>query len=659
MAFSQYVKTEFDYIKHWDLGKKNVLAMRSYFGIAIPYGNSTNIPFAESFFAGGPNDNRAWTAYNLGPGATKKWLQAGGTIDELVKIQSSDGRPVGQAALEYIQKAEQAFSDSENARGLNSALRLKSQIYQDLALWQEAYNSLLAYVDSHLALDKQTMSDRNTEMQTRFNTDKIQSENEWLVQRDKDKEQKLQILQRNEQMKIIIIILVAIILVIVSVFAYKQLQIAFAKGKRELEGFSIPSLSTFRRYIKGLSKYEVDLARYGKKYAENENRAALKVYKTSFPLERIECDACEINIGLLNEDGTYAGKVTIFLVMDVFSRAILGYAVQVGHTKESAAAVIHSLAHSMRLKDDPEKNPMSGIGLCYVFDNGAGYRAEMTAKFLNAIGSDIVRCRSRRADEKPHVERAIGTMRQAFFKNLDGYLGKKSEVKVTEQTLKQAAKLSVSEFMLMFEDYIQNVYHHTGNRGINGFTPYEMWNNHIDEEEVITLADFDDRLMLRGNAKTLTCSVSGGIAHRGQRFHSHELKEIITRKLKNSGSRSCKMEVLIDDFDASAITVISDGIMIEVPNVDDVKRDQGFSFLKSQTKQIDSANAPVPMSARQAQAQNRVRRINGTHVESDTFLPDTEPIENHTKELEEDHAATSTITETERNATDGFGVDDE
>ncbi|WP_445777291.1 diguanylate cyclase [Shewanella sp.] len=126
-------------------------------------------------------------------------------------------------ALEYIQKAEQAFSDSENARGLNSALRLKSQIYQDLALWQEAYNSLLAYVDSHLALDKQTMSDRNTEMQTRFNTDKIQSENEWLVQRDKDKEQQLQILQRNEQMQIIIIILVAIILVIVSVFAYKQL----------------------------------------------------------------------------------------------------------------------------------------------------------------------------------------------------------------------------------------------------------------------------------------------------------------------------------------------------------------------------------------------------------------------------------------------------
>lgn len=71
VAFSQYTKAELDYVKYWDLGKKNVLAIRSYFGIAIPYGNSGNIPFSKSFFAGGPNDNRAWTAYNLGPGSLK------------------------------------------------------------------------------------------------------------------------------------------------------------------------------------------------------------------------------------------------------------------------------------------------------------------------------------------------------------------------------------------------------------------------------------------------------------------------------------------------------------------------------------------------------------------------------------------------------------
>ena len=71
VAFSQYIKGEFDYVKYWDLGRKNVFAVRAYAGIAAPFGNSQNIPFSKSFFAGGPNDNRAWTAYNLGPGSSQ------------------------------------------------------------------------------------------------------------------------------------------------------------------------------------------------------------------------------------------------------------------------------------------------------------------------------------------------------------------------------------------------------------------------------------------------------------------------------------------------------------------------------------------------------------------------------------------------------------
>lgn len=75
VPFTQYVKTEFDYIKHWELsGKQDVLAFRTFFGIAIPYGNSDNIPFPRSYFGGGSNDNRAWAAYQLGPGRSASIL---------------------------------------------------------------------------------------------------------------------------------------------------------------------------------------------------------------------------------------------------------------------------------------------------------------------------------------------------------------------------------------------------------------------------------------------------------------------------------------------------------------------------------------------------------------------------------------------------------
>lgn len=99
VAFSQYAKTEIDFIKHWDLGKNNVLAIRTYGGIAIPYGNSTSIPFSKSFFAGGANDNRAWTAYSLGPGSSE-------TANEF-----------NEANLKLAFSAEQRFNLFENLNG--------------------------------------------------------------------------------------------------------------------------------------------------------------------------------------------------------------------------------------------------------------------------------------------------------------------------------------------------------------------------------------------------------------------------------------------------------------------------------------------------------------------------------------------------------------
>tara|TARA_B110000240_G_scaffold196824_1_gene250063 strand:- start:6447 stop:8969 length:2523 start_codon:yes stop_codon:yes gene_type:complete len=70
LAYSQYFKTELNYIKYWAISTNSTLAFRSYYGIAIPFGNSDNIPFSKSFFSGGSNDNRAWEVYRLGPGSS-------------------------------------------------------------------------------------------------------------------------------------------------------------------------------------------------------------------------------------------------------------------------------------------------------------------------------------------------------------------------------------------------------------------------------------------------------------------------------------------------------------------------------------------------------------------------------------------------------------
>jgi outer membrane protein assembly factor BamA len=72
---AQYVKLDLEYRRHWNINTDNTIAFRSSLGIAIPYGNSNTIPFSRSYFAGGPNDIRAWRIYELGPGSENSGLE--------------------------------------------------------------------------------------------------------------------------------------------------------------------------------------------------------------------------------------------------------------------------------------------------------------------------------------------------------------------------------------------------------------------------------------------------------------------------------------------------------------------------------------------------------------------------------------------------------
>ncbi|MEI6864615.1 BamA/TamA family outer membrane protein [Flavicella sp.] len=72
---AQYTKTDFEFIKYWGLPKSNVLVFRTFAGIAVPYGNSDDIPFTSSYFIGGSSDIRAYKTYELGPGSNNSGLE--------------------------------------------------------------------------------------------------------------------------------------------------------------------------------------------------------------------------------------------------------------------------------------------------------------------------------------------------------------------------------------------------------------------------------------------------------------------------------------------------------------------------------------------------------------------------------------------------------
>ena len=71
IAFSQYAKADIDFVKSYPINENSSLAFHAALGVAIPYGNSTIIPYEKRYFAGGANSVRGWSVRELGPGSYK------------------------------------------------------------------------------------------------------------------------------------------------------------------------------------------------------------------------------------------------------------------------------------------------------------------------------------------------------------------------------------------------------------------------------------------------------------------------------------------------------------------------------------------------------------------------------------------------------------
>ena len=66
--YSQFVKLETDLTKTWTLDGKSQLVGHVNAGVMWCYGNSTDAPFSELFYAGGANSIRAFPVRSIGPG---------------------------------------------------------------------------------------------------------------------------------------------------------------------------------------------------------------------------------------------------------------------------------------------------------------------------------------------------------------------------------------------------------------------------------------------------------------------------------------------------------------------------------------------------------------------------------------------------------------
>lgn len=85
IRYAHYLKTDIDLRFYNNINKHSNVVYRLFFGIGKPLRNFNVLPFEKSYFGGGANGIRAWTARSLGPGSSQN--TSGLTIDKIGDIQ--------------------------------------------------------------------------------------------------------------------------------------------------------------------------------------------------------------------------------------------------------------------------------------------------------------------------------------------------------------------------------------------------------------------------------------------------------------------------------------------------------------------------------------------------------------------------------------------
>jgi len=283
-----------------------------------------------------------------------------------------------------------------------------------------------------------------------------------------------------------------------------------------------PSRETFNSWLKSIiSPKELFKKKYSKTEIKKLLRNAVKKFLTKRPLERVEADGVYLQIGVVDEEGNYLGAVTVVFFLDVHTRCVLGYEMQLG-SGEPSSTIISAIRHSLCTKPEGSYHSLYGNRwFCFgvpevlIFDGGPGFCSLETHGYVYSYcGTFIETVASNSPWLKPFIERFNLTVRSSFARSVPGYVSTQGDQKKLEHNIKAQATLTIDALRRALESWIVDEYHHTPHSGLKGMTPAEKWQEALDRnwvpEEPIDMVNV---MLPAGNISSR--KISGDVCHLG------------------------------------------------------------------------------------------------------------------------------------------------
>ncbi|MCW2268918.1 Transposon Tn7 transposition protein TnsB [compost metagenome] len=292
-----------------------------------------------------------------------------------------------------------------------------------------------------------------------------------------------------------------------------------------------PCGMTVRRYIARLDPYEVDVRRIGKYAAKKKHRVAREMLVVGGILDRWEIDHTLLDVLLVDEEtGLVIGRPYITIVLDKYSRMIMGYLIHLA--APNTETILRVIERSIRPKTELlERFPKvqnewraHGVPARLVPDNAAEFHADDLIAGFNELGIEIMYPRSRGPEMKGSVERFFRTQNLGLIHNLPGTTFSNTQEKGDYRSEKYAC-FTLAQLEASVVKWIVDGYHQTPHRSLSKRTPAQVWASEETSRLIKLPVDLDALECILARRSSVKVH-HYGIEVCGHGYHSPELAEL-------------------------------------------------------------------------------------------------------------------------------------
>jgi len=246
-----------------------------------------------------------------------------------------------------------------------------------------------------------------------------------------------------------------------------------------------PSHSTFGRRVKRISNKVRWQKRKGRSFMLNENAPATTHFSAERPMQRVQIDHTVAVVSLVDSQHRETiGRPIISFAIDHYTRICTGLHVDLfGPNAENTANVITHASFDGN-KEAKEYNcekewPYLGLPETFHLDNGSDFKSNAIRRGAAEHGIGL--------DYRPpgipnyggHIERFIGSINR-HTELLPGTTFANIKERGDYDSEKHAV-MTLPEYHEYLFKFICDTYHHTPHKGLNGLTPFQKYQQALDD----------------------------------------------------------------------------------------------------------------------------------------------------------------------------------